>query len=287
MFDRIQALVARGAVGIPEHGYDELVAGDISAREDTQPDERVSPHTAQAFQSPLARAGMSVMTNVPHCLRDSRLKTVHGPPDLAPIDDVPVGPPLSNRTRDALRATPIHQSHLPSVNSRLATKDQSDVSALSYQGIRLLSTPLLGGIRFFRPPVSAPPSARLTARSHRRRGYGVAKFRLARVHRLRCLLSARRPWSVMPHTEQGHPASGALWLKPFTLFGLVRLTTVTTGSRNGKHLLLSDVHPTDYLDYLTPHPDEVSRRERLSRLVPRISMTSITTADQLLKIPWA
>jgi len=138
----------------------------------------VSHHTAQASQSLLAEAG-NVRSN--HCLCESSLKTVHGPG--GPCGAVPVTPSAS-----LLSISPIYHRS----NERFATRDQSDVSALSCQGIEPLSTPLHNGLRFFRPPMPALPSARLTTcfpQGERVRGFHVPPTRVCEV---RCLLSTEK-----------------------------------------------------------------------------------------------
>src|SRR5262245_55133829 len=60
----------------------------------------------------------------------------------------------------------------------LAVKDPSDVGSLSCRvTLKPVSASLRDGIRFFRHPKPAPPSARLAARFPFRERYGVTTFR--------------------------------------------------------------------------------------------------------------
>jgi hypothetical protein len=60
----------------------------------------------------------------------------------------------------------------------LAEKDPSDVGSLSCRvTLKPVSTSLQGGLRFFRHPKPAPPSARLAACVPLRERYGVSTFR--------------------------------------------------------------------------------------------------------------
>ena len=117
-------------------------------------------------------------------------------------------------------------------NQRLAMRDPSDVSALSCQGIGPLSTPLQDGVGFFRPPMPAPPSARLTARFPPRResvrGFQVP---LAECIGLGACCRPGDPGPRCPTQQSDIPSPVPFWLKPRNLFGLLTITTVDTGSR--------------------------------------------------------
>ncbi len=79
-----------------------------------------------------------------HCLRDSRLKTVHGPKDRSPLNGVPVWRPLWNRARDTLGVTPIHQLHLPSVKSTFRVERPVGRQLTFVTGYRTRIRPITG-----------------------------------------------------------------------------------------------------------------------------------------------
>ncbi len=145
---------------------------------------------------------------------------------------------------------------------RFALKDQSDVSVLSYQGIGPLSPPLQDGIRFFRPPMPASPSARLTARFPPP-GVRIRGFQVPLVECIG-LGACCRPGSNGPRCPTSQRD-----IPPPVPFG-PSLSTPLACSTSQPLRRFTYVHRADYL---TPHPDEVSRRERLSQLVPRMSPT--------------
>ncbi len=152
---------------------------------------------------------------------------------------------------------------------RFALKDQSDVSALSCQGIGPLSAPLQNGLRFFRPPMPAPPSARLTARfpppGVRIRGFQVPLVECVGVG------ACCRPGGHGPRysLQKGNtPPPLPFWLEPVNLFGSFRLTTVTQidirspcrlsnplpgrGFQEGTPLTISSPHVFDMLRRIVP-----------------------------------
>ena len=80
----------------------------------------------------------------------------------------------------------VPQTLLPRRTSRTWARFRAESS------LQPVSDPLQTGVRFFRPPKPAPPSARLTARVPSRERYGVATFRFESTCGGRCLLSAGR-----------------------------------------------------------------------------------------------
>ncbi len=102
------------------------------------------PTAGFRFKAPSREPAISVANSFPHCLRDSRLKTVHGPKDRSPLNGVPVWRPLWNRARDALRVTPIHQLHLPSVKSTFRVERPVGRQPTFVTGYRTLIHPITG-----------------------------------------------------------------------------------------------------------------------------------------------
>ena len=154
-------------------------------------------------------------------------------------------------------------------SQRSATKDPSDVSALSCQGIGPLSTPLQDGLRFFRPPMPAPPSARLTARfpppGVRIRGFQVPLVEYIGVG------ACSRPGGHGPrysHQKGNIPPPLPFWLEPDNLFGSFIVTTVTQirirspcrlsnllpgrGFQEGTPLAIGSPHVFDMLRRIVP-----------------------------------
>jgi hypothetical protein len=99
-------------------------------------------------------------------------------------------------------------------------------SAAFRRGAKLepLSTPLQDGFRLFHPPIPAHLWARLTGRFPSRETYGVAMFHFSNIEWVRRALSTGSP--VAPDKALQRPCadSVAFWLKPFSTFGLLRLT---------------------------------------------------------------
>ncbi len=203
-----------------------------------------------------------------HCLRDSCLKTVHGPKDRSPLNGVPVRRPLWNRARDALGVTPVHQLHLPSVKTTFRDERPVGRQRTFVPGYRTPIHPITGWPSLLptshaRTPIGSPyGSLSLTGRV---RGFQVPLVECVGVG------ACCRPGGHGPRysLQQGNiPPPLPFWLEPINLFGSFRLTTVTQihirspcrlsnplpgrGFQEGAPLAISSPHVFDMLWRIVP-----------------------------------
>jgi hypothetical protein len=97
----------------------------------------------------------------PHGLRDSHLKTAHGPADMASVNHAPVYRDVGKCVRNSHLVTLIHLFPASSVMIRLAVKDPSDVSSLSGW---VLPYPPHYKTAFASSGISCPPTPQLPLR---------------------------------------------------------------------------------------------------------------------------
>ncbi len=182
---------------------------------------RVSQHTAQAFQSPLAGTGHDFV----HGLRDSDLKTTYVTENLSsPPFGMKLRPQRSSRCSNSSVSLVIAQC--PSRGERPVGRGLPFGPGDVETRIRSITErPSLFPTSHSRTPIGSPCGSLA-----RRARYGVSKF-----HSPECVGAGAcyRPGgsrSTMPHSARVHPASGAFWFKPVSLFGLLLVTAFIADS---------------------------------------------------------
>jgi hypothetical protein len=187
---------------------------------------------------------------------------VHGPKDRSPLNGVPVRRPLWNRARDVLNATPIHPLHLPSVKSTSRVERPVGRQRTFVLGYRTRIRPITGRHSLLptshaRTPIGSPCGS-LSPEGGSVRGFQVPLVECIGLGAC-CRPGGNGP--RRPTTQRDIP--------PPVPFGS-SLSTPLACSTSRPLRRFTYVH---LADYQTPYPDEVSRRERHSRLVPRMSST--------------
>lgn len=122
--------------------------------------------------------------------------------------------------------------HINGSPSFLATYHQSDVGPLSCRvTFKPVSTPLQRGIRFFRYPIPAPPTASLTVRLPRGREYGVTTFHLFNTNGLDPACPPVADFFVrVPPIQKEAARHMPFWLKLISTFSLSDVTMFSSSS---------------------------------------------------------
>jgi len=175
-------------------------------------------------------------------------------------------------------------------NQRLATRDPSDVSPLSWQGIGPLSTPLQDGLRFFRPPLPTRPQAN---------PYGplstlpVGTVGLTTFHTrtipegVRPRLTAGSAGSARGKRTLPRPDCSPFWFMPVSLFGMFPITTARQRFTSVGHILQPQLPTALRLAVATSPHGSVARLSGGGYSVPSASHLEVTPNARLGRVPVA